>query len=289
MDTPPDAVLTYLSAFSDTLSLAAVGFARRYRLPLATIHHDDVRCFAKNPEDGSRAHKRYEWILRNSRKALFASPALAACYRLKQETVTVLPPIPEGWNSPATWQPIRAAATRIYYAGAIWPAQFALLARISRALDAAGARLVVLSKETPELRAFLDAESMEWVKPFASNREALNHLAHRASGLVVSYADAVGEMPWIESSFPSKFIEYSHLGLPCAIVSPAESAIGRWAAQESYPDFFLPCQMEALTHWAESLKSAEGWKASAAPLAAHARGMFNPDAIQRQLEEILLN
>src|SRR5688572_15470767 len=68
-----DGVFTYLSAFSDTLSLAAVGFARRYDLPLATMVHDDARCFSQNPAEGSLAHARRQWIVQHSHQPWFAS------------------------------------------------------------------------------------------------------------------------------------------------------------------------------------------------------------------------
>jgi len=284
----PDAVLTYLSAFSDTLSIAAVGFAKRFRVPLTTIHHDDTRCFAKDPAEGERAHRRHQWILENSSKSLFASPALAACFQLPVEGVRVLAPIPEGWSEAAAWNAGRGQGVRIYYAGALWPAQFPLLARLGRALDSIGGRLVVLSRGTPELRALIEKEPLEWMDLFPSNREALEHLTENASALLVSYADTVADMPWIATSFPSKFVEYSHLGLPCAIVAPRESAIARWAEKAAFPDVFHPDQLDAFTCWAASLKQPEAWSASASSVLTHARGEFHPGTIQRHLEESLL-
>jgi NAD(P)-dependent dehydrogenase (short-subunit alcohol dehydrogenase family) len=176
----------------------------------------------------------------------------------------------------------------VYYAGFIWPAQYALLAKIARVLAQAGARLTILSRPTPELRAFLEREPADGIEPFASNRDALRHLAENAAGLLVSYAETVAEMPWIATSYPSKFIEYSHLGLPCAIVAPATSSIGHWAARENYPQYFSPERLDALASWASALRTESAWQSAVQPVENLARGPFNPDAIHAQFEEGLL-
>jgi hypothetical protein len=283
----PDATLTYLSAFSDALSIVAAGFSRRYLVPLTTIHHDDTRCFCKEVKVGERAHLRHQWILQNSSKTLFASRALAECFDLSEDAIRVLAPIPEGWNEPAGWETREGKPLRIYYAGALWPAQFPLLSRVARALDAAGGRLVILSRETPELRDFADRDPVEWMEPFPSNREALEHLVSNATAMLASYSERIEDMPWVETSFPSKFVEFSHLGIPCAIVAPKESAIAQWAIRESFPNFFLPDQLDSFGRWAVSLAGQKDWQAAADALLKHARGEFSPDVIQRRLEDAL--
>src|SRR5690349_11689267 len=137
-----DGVLTYLSAFSDTLSIAAVGFARRYDLPLVTLVHDDARDFAKTVDDGRRAHLRRAWIVRHSRTAWFASPELAACFDLPPEKTGLLPPIPEG--APAA-RPEALAPTEspvLIYAGNYWPPQLPTFAHLAAATRSAGGRFL---------------------------------------------------------------------------------------------------------------------------------------------------
>lgn len=283
----PDCVLTYLSAFSDTLSLAAVGFSRRYRVPLTTILHDDVRCFAKGNAEAERAHKRHGWVVGNSTRTLFVSPAMATCFGRQADAADVLAPIPEGWSPPAGWSAPGSGTPRVYYAGALWPAQYPLLGRMARALHGVGARLVILSEGTPELRALLEREPIEWIPPFASNADALRHLVSHASAMVVSYSEEISDMPWAATSFPSKFVEFSHLGLPCAIVAPRASAIARWAVEEGFPDLFDPVRLDAFARWAERLSNESHWKASARSLLRHAEGAFHPETIHRRLEEAL--
>jgi len=176
----------------------------------------------------------------------------------------------------------------VYYAGALWPEQLSLLRKIAQALQAAGAQLVILSKETPELQELLASEPIEWVPPFPSNKEALEHLVTHAQALVVSYSETTSDMPWVATSFPSKFVEFSHLGLPCAIVAPRGSAIALWAEREGYPDLFFPDQLDAFGQWASFLSDEKSWNAFARSMGRHAQEAFHPETIHRQLEDALV-
>jgi hypothetical protein len=298
----PIAVFTYLSAFSDTLSLAAVGFARRYRLPLATIIHDDARDFLKDSDEGAHAHARRQWIVENSTKAWFASPALAACFSLPPERVGTLPPIPEGsvgtgdGESPLDAR-ISAQKSKtssdadeplLIYAGNYWPPQIPVLAELAAAIRAGGGRLEAVLKENPEHIALLRAHGVAWRIPFPKNTEALAHFSAHAAAMLVSYARTSADMPWTRTSFPSKLIEYCHLGLPLAIVAPEDTAVVQWARARNFPDVFAPSDAAGLTRYTRQLREPAFRRDRAALALALARGEFDPARIQRELEESLV-
>ena len=285
----PAAVFTYLSAFSDTLSLAAVGFARRYRLPLATIIHDDARDFIKSPAEGARAHARRQWIVENSTKAWFASPALAACFDLPEKLIGVLPPIPEGapvssdllatrYSLPAT-----SSEPLLIYAGNYWPPQLPVLAGLAKIIRAAGGSLLAVLKENAGDVAFLRAHDVDWRAPFPKNIEALDHYREHASAMIVSYANTSDDMPWTRTSFPSKLIEYCHLGLPLVIIAPEDTAIVQWARARNFPDVFMPADLAGIARYTQQLRDPAFRRERAALSLAFARGEFNPVTIQRQL------
>jgi hypothetical protein len=307
----PDAVFTYLSAFSDTLSLAAVGFARRYDLPLATIIHDDARDFANTPDEGARAHTRRQWIVENSTKAWFASPGLAACFTLPEKIVGVLPPIPEGTvtsdllttassssplthrpSSPPTSQPLTLNAPPspsplLIYAGNYWPSQLPVLAELSKSIREASGTLLAVLKENPEHVAFLRANHVDWRAPFPKNTEALGYYRDHASAMVVSYARTSEDMPWTRTSFPSKLIEYCHLGLPLLIIAPEDTAIVQWARSRNFPDVFLPSDSAGIARYTHRLRDPAFCRDRAALSLCFARREFNPALIQQQLVESL--
>lgn len=282
---PVRGVLTYLSAFSDTLSIAAVGFARRYHLPLATLVHDDPRCFANSDAAALRVHLRHRWILAHSTRAWFASPELAACYALPAPQAGVLPPIAEGHaNGPTAGSALPPdTGPRIFYAGNYWPAQLALLARIGATAAAAGGELVCITKENTADGAYLHAHGIAWLPPFPRNTDALAFLRRHASALVVSYADTTAEMPWTRSSFPSKLIEYCHLGLPIVIVAAADTAVARWAQARGFDDCFAPADRSGLLDYISRLSEPAFRRERANRVLALARGEFDSAAIHRRL------
>ena len=276
----PEAALTYLSAFTDFMSQVALAYSLRYRVPLSIIAHDDPACFAATAEDGRAAHRRYQEIVARAQQNWFASPQLAATYDLPPARRSTLPPIPEGYDASPNWNPNFSSSPLLVYAGNYWPAQVPLLARIGRETAAAGGRLMLLIKKSPEVETLCRDESVLWHEPFRENREALAFLAENATGLIVSYSETSDSMPWICTSFPSKLIEYAHLGLPIMIYAPEDSAVAKWAVERAYEDYATPQTPGAVASFVETLKNGDAWRRKAAISKRFAATEFDPQRIQ---------
>jgi hypothetical protein len=287
---PPDAVLGYVAAHDDFSAEIAARFARRSGKLLTLLVHDDAAAFSTDPRAQARVRQRQTSILQYAHRCWFVSPELANAFAgLPASAQRVLPPIPASPSHSGSWRAEFAAQPRIYYAGFVWPAQFPLLAKIARTLTEAGTHLVLLTRQTPALEEFLRTTPITHIAPFPSNAEALRHLAQEAAGVIVSYTETVEEMPWIATSFPSKLVEYSQLGLPCAIVAPADSAVGRWARRVGGVDFFLPNELDRLREWAADLRKETAWNLRSAPSQKLAMGEFSPDKIQATFASGLLH
>ena len=252
----PDAVFTYLSAFSDILSQVALAYSRRYKVPLTVIIHDDVASF---PGNTAVTRRRYEWILSNAHQNWFASPQLADVYNVPESKRTVLPTICEGWDRAANWKPEFTKRPLIVYAGNVWEAQLPVLGRVAAEADSAGARLMLMVKSNPAVDALCREYPVERKEPFKSNEEALEFLCDSAAAVLVSYADTTADMPWVKTSFPSKLVEYTHLGLPILIMAPPDSAVAVWAADKKYSDSFVPGDTDSLRAFVEGLRSKSTW------------------------------
>lgn len=284
----PDSLCGYLAAHDDFSAEVASRLAVRTSAPLSLIVHDDAAAFATETSQKQLLRRRHGRILSRAHHVHFATPELAAAYSPLAVPHSQLFPIPEGNTLAPRWRETHSVRPKIYYAGYIWPAQYPLLARLARTIEAASARLVLITRDTPELRAFLASAPAGWQPPFPTNREAFVHLAEHASALLVSYTDTTAEMPWIATSFPSKFVEYAHLGLPAAIVAPRDSAIARWASRENYPYSFPGEQSPAFTAWLASLRNPITWAAATTPLHRLATTLFSPEKIQQLWESTLL-
>jgi hypothetical protein len=250
--------------------------------------HDDATAFPAARPRALELRRAHENILRSAAACWFVSPELADCFPSTAPRRRVLYPLPEGWEHPAVWRDAFARRPRIYYAGHAWPEQYPLLARIARAAQSRDAEFVVMARESVTLRALCDTQPIRWQPPFATNREALSHLASEAAGLVISYADTVAAMPWCATSFPSKLVEYTHLGVPIAIVAPPDSAVVHWAQRVHFPHFFDPANSGALQEWFDGLRQRDVWQQRAAFSLHLARTEFDPRKIQAELANAIL-
>ncbi len=289
-DKRPDVLLGYLAAHADFSPEIAARLAKQTGIPLTLLIHDDAACFGKTPAEIAMLRRRHAWILRQAHRNWFVSPELAAQYDVPEQNRHVLLPIPEGYTPPASSPPTphpSPITSRVYYAGYIWPPPPPLFARIARTLASVGVRLTLICRESEELRAFLAAEPADHLPLFPTNREALDHLVQNASGLLVAYAETSAAMPWVKTSFPSKFIEYAHLGLPIAIVAPSDSSICLWADARNFPYAFAPHQLDRLAIWASQLREQRA--VLTAPVQKLAANELNPEHIQAQFEKHLRN
>lgn len=284
---PPDVILSYLAAHADFSAQLAVHVGAVTGAPLHMLVHDDGASFPYAHGRETVLRQTHDEILRAADACWFVSPELADCYPSSAPHRRILYPIPEGWERPAVWQPAFAAAPAVYYAGYVWPQQLPLLARVAQTAQSAGSQVVVMSRESVILRAFREAEPVRLAPPFPTNREALGHLATTAAGLLVSYADTIAAMPWCATSFPSKLVEYSHLGLPIAVIAPPDSAVGHWAQRVRYPYFFAPADTATLQRWFAGLRDRREWEQRAALSLQLARTEFNPDRLQAALENAM--
>jgi len=286
---PPDAVLGYLAAHADFHAELAAACAATLKRPLTLLIHDDAAAFIGDARQHARVRARHARLLATARTNWFVSPALAAASPAPLDRQSVLPPLPEGWSGPVALPPAAGAPLRLYYAGHLWPEQVPLLARIARALAQAGARLVVMTRPNAALRSLLAAAPAEHQPAFPENLAALALLRDHAAAVIVSYAESVEAMPWIASSFPSKLVEFCHLGLPVAVIAPRATAVGDWAAHSGFGDFFLPDEVESrLPGWTRELADLTVWQTRAAASLALARGEFSPERIHRNFTDALL-
>ena len=284
----PTVILSYLAAHSDFSADLAGHVAQLTGVPLHILVHDDVSAFPfarGREEELQRAH---ETILRAADVCWYVSPELAGRFPSTSAQSRLLYPLPEGWDRPADWNETFSSHQRVYYAGYVWSEQLPLLAQLSKCARNVGSEVVIMSRDSAEQREFCRAQQIRWQPPFSTNREALGHLVAHAAGVLVSYAPTVDDMPWSATSFPSKLVEYCHLGLPIAIVAPGESAVAQWARRVRFPYVFDPANPASIQDWFAGLRQREVWQVRAAVSLHFARTEFDPRRIQSELTEAMI-
>jgi Glycosyl transferase 4-like domain len=281
---PPDVIFSYLASHTEFSSDLAAHYTRLSRRPLHVLVHDDATAFPRAKHCSAALRRRQNAALAPASTAWFVSPELAETYEsVSASRKRVILPIPEGDGQPAEWNSTRAFL-KIYYAGHIWPEQVPLLERCASAIANAGGKLIVLANQCLALREAAARTPLEIMPHFASNTEALDHLRMNASAVIVSYADDTSSMPWSTTSFPSKLIEFAHLGLPIALVAPLETAAQSWARKTMFKPTFLPLEMEALKMWVSGLSVAARWNEASAAVLQLARDHGNPTVLHGELD-----
>ncbi len=283
----PVAAFTYLSAFSDLLSQVAVGFSQRYDVPLSVIIHDNPEHFCPSAHEAKNVRRHYNRVISKAHQNWFASPQLAELFNQTDTRSSILPPIPEGWKGKSEWNPAHADQPLLVYAGNLWDVQLSLLGTIAEETAAAGGRLLLIVKKTPAVEAFCQKYPVEWKSPYSENKDALDYISQNATALLVSYTESSDIMPWIKTSFPSKLVEYSHLGVPVLIIAPADSAVAIWANEGQYPDSIAPDDMGGLRKFIDSIRSKVEWEEKATSSRHFANSEFDPATIQKFFESRL--
>lgn len=282
---PPQALFTYLSLYSELHSEVATYYSLRSGVPLSVIVYDYPPDFPGFQNEYTETLlRRQNWILQNAHQTWFVSPELADKYDIPEAKKNVLMPMPAGDAPRAHWKPEYTAKPLLIYAGYVYPVQMSLFRQLARAIDEAGGRLLILSRKSPEIEELCGTEPVDSRDLFPTNKEALEFVSSNAAALLVSYSESVEQMPWITTSFPSKFVEFAHSGLPALIVAPEKSSIGIWAKKRNYPDFFTGDQIACVRAFVENLKSEATWNKKSDLVMQFAQTEFNPDVIQAALE-----
>lgn len=282
-----DAIITYMAWHSDLFAEIGGRIGQLTGVAVTCLVHDNSLDF--NPEGQRKQLRcRQNRILNLNTKNAFVCESLRKSI-LNNESSVDLWPIPEGTHLRKASSSEAISELELYYAGYLWPVQAKLLARLVRDAMGASVNLRVAGVVPDESRKILMEASVEIVPTFETNEEALEYLITHASALIVLYGETVEDLPFSRSSFPSKLIEYSHLGKPILIVAPAETAVSEWAFKKNLNCCYSPADKKGIRDWLSQMleedtrtKEVNKWKAQAAE-------EWNPDVIHEKFESMLFS
>jgi glycosyltransferase involved in cell wall biosynthesis len=232
----PQAVLTVLHGFG---WLTAASFAKRSRLPLHVIVHDDwpqmVRLQLHQPVR-RWMEERYGRVYRAAKSRLCVSPAMIAEYRRRYGVEGTLLYPSRGPSTPdfEAWvdrQGLDRPFT-VAYAGSLNVDDYVRqLVAISWILPKLGGRLLLFgpfSRENIAVRG-INLDVVEH-GGLVKSSELIPQLRQRADVLFVPESFEDGN--YMKLSFPSKLTDYTAAAMPMLIWGPADSASVMWAANE---------------------------------------------------------
>lgn len=232
----PDAVLTVVHGH---WWVAAAAFAKRKRLPLHLIVHDDWPRIVTLPRPwAGLVERKFGPIYRAAASRLCVSPAMVAEYRHRYRVDgTVLYPSrsrdPLSDHEPADRVRYNHPGLTVAFAGSLnVPDYLRILRVVARALRPAGGRVLVFGPTSTEQAAEggLREPNVQFCGLLASP-ELISRLRATADVLLVPMSFASGDASAVTLSFPSKLTDYTAIGLPLLVTGPANSSAVRWARE----------------------------------------------------------
>jgi hypothetical protein len=281
---PPDVILTVLWGHT---SLTAAQLAQAWRVPLAIIVHDLFRETALPPRRVRDGEKLTRAVLRNAARVWTVSDEMREQLTplCPPGAVRTLPPVPEQNAAPAGGWPIRfRAAPVIAHAGAFHPYHVEYLAAVARSTAKCGGTLLVLTPTDNPALAQLRATGTAFrhQSSFGSSAEALGFLSAEASALTVMYPLDPAWYRHPPTGFPSRLIEFSHLGLPILLASPTGSPVAKWARHRAWPLLFERGDWIDLDPLVAQLADESRWTALAGHMRTIAAEACDPEKIHQQ-------
>jgi glycosyltransferase involved in cell wall biosynthesis len=285
-----EAVLTIGSGFG---WLAAAEVARRLRLPLHFIAHDDwPKLEGIDRMFDAALRRRFEAVYRRARSRLCISPFMIEDFERRYGcSGTWLAPIRADGEPPAAPAPRPLGDDEVIvigYGGGSGAHVMPGLEMLARAIGPHRARLMLYgpftSARQAALRAF--APVTEFHGLVSSEAMMTGLLACDLLFVPMSFdADARDNM---RVSFPSKLAEYTALGLPILVHAPAESSASRWARDTGAAAVSVVDDPEALRDTLFHLARDQAHRAQLSQRARAASAQFDAAAGRAVFEAAVL-
>ncbi|MCF4967956.1 hypothetical protein [Nostoc sp. CMAA1605] len=279
----PSVILAFLC---DIYPLLALHLSQSWNVPLSVIIHDQEELWAKSEKEAYLIRQRSIAVLRKAARIWPVSPELAQVYNLDcTKKISALYPIPEKNSCNfVEWKINFQSHPVVAHAGRLHPFQFPNFLILAQSLQKInGTLLIIAPSNNPTLAKLLDiCPNVKYHEPFEQNKDVINFLSGKASCILVSYSFSLIEQPWAATSFPSKLIEFSKLGLPILIMSPCSTAISNWAKKNQWLAHITRLDEADIFNTIIKLTKRETWMKMSEQTQKFALHEFCPERIHSQ-------
>jgi glycosyltransferase involved in cell wall biosynthesis len=273
-----------LGILGEVSNLLALKLKKKLAIPFYLFYHDDT-IFNRYALDSLLTTRHIDEILN---QADFVFPVSVQLTKLlnarKINQASTLYPIPEGYKGPVRkYRSTNNSSMQLLFAGMIEPIHFATLKKIGQAAANVQGRFYCVAELSASHQGQLQAGGYLTVKPRFPSTEALfNYITGNIDVLVVFYSFDIRHEPRMLTSFPSKFVEYCHLGLPIFILAPHQSALGQWAVDNSWLSYSPDDDPDSISGFLEKFKDKAFWENCQKQSLRFAQEDFNPKIIHQQ-------
>ncbi len=275
-----------LSMFGDYTNLLSLKIATYYRIPLFMVYHDDS--IFNEYGKLNLMHRSHISKLINKTNHFFAvcEPMKKLLEKNGIGSCSVLYPIPQGYSGPTkSWDGVEKTNLNYYNSGLLFEDLHLEILHIFASAAAHNHSTVNLIGRLPSAfeKKLLGKSSLQIHDRFDKTEDLFKHLLKKADVLLVFYSFKLDKEHRMFHSFPSKFAEYCHLGIPILIVAPPESAIGQWAIEHHWKSYVNSDNENDLNEMMKRFKNEGFWNSCKDQSLAAAKSFFDPEKIHAQL------
>ena len=287
-----------LTQFGDTYSYLAAFLAKKWRIPLAVIIHDNCEVQSSESSNDKSIKKYRNKVLQQANVIWPVSQKLGNTLDAKYKSkVSVLLPIPNDSNNNnfVEWNDNFKTNPTICYAGKIYPQLEITLEKISKTLKKINGKLILISNNTNSVKKLVKDNSNIYLQPFFKyNQDAVKFVTTNCSCFLVAYPlynfqDDVYLKFLFNGSFPSKFVEFAHTGLPILILTPPNTALFDWTQKKCWKNIISIPDEQILLEKVKKITDKNSWLEMAQQTRYIASTEFNPLNIHNQLQNKLLS
>nr|WP_281270126.1 glycosyltransferase [Roseimicrobium gellanilyticum] len=263
--------------------------ANKLRIPMGVIVYDLRELWADTPKERRRMHADTRGTLKRASILWFVSEELRAEYlrrvpELDPALCHILPPIPGRIEVPTPgWRQEFTDCTTITFAGGLKSSNHDVFRALMSEMRTSAGRLVIITQEKrlaslrQELQDYHDVLELRAIPQ--NPPDGIKWAAANSTCLLVHYSFDTSAEELSLTSFPSKLLEYSHLGLPILIAAPANTTVGKWAKKVNWPLWLDSLESARIQEALERLKHEDFWHFCVSKSRQYAEGDFCPDVI----------
>lgn len=271
-----------ISILGDYSSLLSYHISNHANIPFYLIYHDD-NLFDEVYSSCSILTSSETIRIISACKHIFAvsQPMKDLLLKNGAASVSLLYPMPEGVRN---INRNRNLDKNLFHIGTIYEnIHECIIRKIAKSCEINSYKFNLIANISNSFRTkFENENNINFINQLSQPNSLFDLLIDKADLMIVFYSDHYQERR-STYSFPSKFVELSHLTIPIIIIAPEQSALGKWCIEHNWLTYSKTEDLESINILIQSLKNDDFWKSCSEQAKLVSDTIFNPINIHLQL------
>jgi hypothetical protein len=279
-----------IGLLEDYVSYLIYFLAKQVNIPFYLFFHDD-NIFNRYFKENILTRKLIKIIIENCEHFFVVSEPMKEIISLHGgKNVSVVYPIPDG-AFVANNKRLQSEKFTFAISGMLLPYFFEkTVSKINEAVEETDTNLILIGSFNSDYKNSLQhANKISIYERFEKLYNLFKFLVEEIDVIIVFYSSDTNEEIRSKYSFPSRFVEFCHLGIPILIIAPESAAISKWAIKNSWLSYVNNETKTDLVGMINKLKNPEFRLACIKQCQYFAERDFNPVVIHNRLKLLIEN